>query len=460
MEVISAKKLLAGLCEAPDEPITAVVTDSRLVQPGCVFVCFPGQRVDGHDFAAQAYARGASWIVANHPVEDVPAERTILAPDSRIPLCAMAANYRACYTPWVVGVTGSVGKTTTKEFCAAALAAFGETLKTEGNRNNEIGLPGTLFRLERSTQYAVVEMGMSALGEIHRLSLTAQPDAGVITGIGVSHLETLGSRENILKAKLEICDGLRREDGKKAPLILNGDDPYLRGAQLPDWVEPIWCGIQDENCRIRAVDIRHEERGERFTIRDEELGLFEAFIPTVGLHAVQDALFAYAAAVTRPDAGRADALEAAAALADYQAAGMRQRLVEKGGVKVLEDCYNASPDSMRAAFEAFGRVECTRRFALLGDMLELGSVSEEAHRQVGQLAAGAKLDCLVTYGPASQETAKEAQRLGVPEVLHCETREEAAQALSQRLRPGDGLLAKGSRGMRLEEILKMVYNRL
>ena len=163
MEVISAKKLLEGLCEAPDEPITAVVTDSRLVQPGCVFVCFPGQRVDGHDFAAQAYARGASWIVANHPVEDVPAERTILAPDSRIPLCAMAANYRACYTPWVVGVTGSVGKTTTKEFCAAALAAFGETLKTEGNRNNEIGLPGTLFRLERSTQYAVVEMGMSAL---------------------------------------------------------------------------------------------------------------------------------------------------------------------------------------------------------------------------------------------------------------------------------------------------------
>ena len=303
MEVISAKKLLEGLCEAPDEPITAVVTDSRLVQPGCVFVCFPGQRVDGHDFAAQAYARGASWIVANHPVEDVPAERTILAPDSRIPLCAMAANYRACYTPWVVGVTGSVGKTTTKEFCAAALAAFGETLKTEGNRNNEIGLPGTLFRLERSTQYAVVEMGMSALGEIHRLSLTAKPDAGVITGIGVSHLETLGSRENILKAKLEICDGLRREDGKKAPLILNGDDPYLRGAQLPDWVEPVWCGIQNENCRIRAVDIRHEERGERFTIRDEELGLFEAFIPTVGLHAVQDALFAYAVAPGRMRAG-------------------------------------------------------------------------------------------------------------------------------------------------------------
>ena len=208
------------------------------------------------------------------------------------------------------------------------------------------------------------------------------------------------------------------------------------------------------------MDIRHEERGERFTIRDEELGLFEAFIPTVGLHAVQDALFAYAAAVTRPDAGRADALEAAAALADYQAAGMRQRLVEKGGVKVLEDCYNASPDSMRAAFEAFGRVECARRFALLGDMLELGSVSEEAHRQVGQLAAGANLNCLVAYGPAARETAREAQRLGMPEVLHCETREEAAQALIQRLRPGDGLLAKGSRGMRLEEILKMVYNRL
>ena len=217
MQTIPANQLLAGLTLAEPVAIRAVVTDSRKVEPGCVFVCFPGERVDGHDYAAGAYRSGAEYIVANHPVEGVPADRTVIVPDSGKAMIRMASNYRMLFNPRMIGVTGSVGKTTTKEFCYAVLSAFGKTLKTEGNQNNDIGVPNTLFRLTDDTEYAVVEMGMDHAGEIERLTRCARPSAGIITMIGVSHLENLGTRENILKAKLEICTGL--PDG--APLALN-----------------------------------------------------------------------------------------------------------------------------------------------------------------------------------------------------------------------------------------------
>ena len=204
MQTIPANQLLAGLTLAEPVTIRAVVTDSRKVEPGCVFVCFPGERVDGHDYAAGAYRSGAEYIVANHPVEGVPADRTVIVPDSGKAMIRMASNYRMLFNPRMIGVTGSVGKTTTKEFCYAVLSAFGKTLKTEGNQNNDIGVPNTLFRLTDDTEYAVVEMGMDHAGEIERLTRCARPSAGIITMIGVSHLENLGTRENILKAKLEL----------------------------------------------------------------------------------------------------------------------------------------------------------------------------------------------------------------------------------------------------------------
>ena len=218
MKPMNANELLAGLALARPVPITAVVTDSRKVQPGCIFVCFPGERVDGHDYAAKAYQAGAEYVIANHPVEGVPEDHLVICESSYLAMIRMASNYRTLFSPLMIGVTGSVGKTTTKEFCYAVLSAFGNTLKTEGNQNNEIGLPNTLFRLEDTTQYAVVEMGMSHLGEIARMVRAARPSAGIITMIGVSHLENLGTRENILKAKMEICQGL--PDG--APLVQIG----------------------------------------------------------------------------------------------------------------------------------------------------------------------------------------------------------------------------------------------
>ena len=253
MEKISASKLLAGLVPAGSIPeevqVESVTTDSREVRPGCIFVAFPGEKFDGHDFAAKALENGAVYVVVNHPVEGVPAEKAILCPDSYHAMMVMGANYRSQYHPKMVGVTGSVGKTTTKQMTYAALAGFGETIKTEGNQNNELGMPRTLMRIGSSTEYAVIEMGMSHAGEIDRLARAARPDVGIITCIGVSHIGNLGSQENICKAKLEICAGLP----EGAPLVLNYDDPFLRKAKLPEHVRPVWFSLTDENADVCAL---------------------------------------------------------------------------------------------------------------------------------------------------------------------------------------------------------------
>ncbi len=451
MKPIHANQLLAGLALAEPEPITAVVTDSRKVVPGCVFVCFPGERVDGHDYAAAAYKAGAAYIIANHPVDGVPEDRTVIVASSHHAMVRMASNYRMLFSPLMIGVTGSVGKTTTKEFCYAVLSAFGNTLKTEGNQNNEIGLPNTLFRLDDSTEYAVVEMGMSNLGEIDRLVRAARPSAGIITRIGVSHLENLGTRENILKAKLEICHGL--PDG--APLVLNADDDMLPKAKLPERLNPVWFGIDAPGADVRALKITAGDSGTDFILSDKENGEFPVHIPTVGLHTVSDALAAYAAA-TRLGL---DPAKAAAALSTYQTTGMRQNIVHKGGVTVIEDCYNASPDSMKAALGVLEGQEANRHIALLGDMLELGSVSEEAHRQVGIWAAEAGVDLLIAYGPRSAAMAEAAAEKGVT-TLHCETEQEVVGYVRQNVHAGDALLAKASHAMKLDQVLEQFYQTL
>ena len=448
MQTIPANELLAGLTLAEPVAIHAVVTDSRKVEPGCVFVCFPGERVDGHAFAAGAYQNGAAYIIANHPVDGVPEDRTVIVPDSARAMIRMASNYRMLFSPKMIGVTGSVGKTTTKEFCYAVLSAFGPTLKTEGNQNNDIGVPNTLFRLDSETQYAVVEMGMDHLGEIERLTRCARPSAGIITMIGVSHLENLGTRENILKAKMEICAGL--PDG--APLALNADNDLLPTASVPARLHPVWFGIESETADVRAVDIHTGTTGTTFTLVDKEYGSFAVSIPTAGLHTVYDALAAYAAA-TRLGL---DAARCAAALSRYQTTGMRQNIVEKGGITFIEDCYNASPDSMKAALSVLKALPNARKIALLGDMLELGDASESGHRATGEWAADAGVSLLIAYGPNSAAMAEAAKNRGIATV-HCQTAAEVLQYLQQSVRPGDAVLAKASHAMKLDEILADFY---
>ena len=452
MEAIAANILLEGLavnalaqCETP---VTLVTTDSREVCPGCIFVAFPGEKFDGHDFAAKALENGALCVVLNHPVEGVPEEKSVICPDSYHAMMVLGANYRSQFHPKVVGVTGSVGKTTTKQMTYAALSGFGETIKTEGNQNNELGMPRTLMRLESSTEYAVIEMGMSHAGEIDRLVRAARPDVGIITCIGVSHIGNLGSQENICKAKLEICNGLP----EGAPLVLNYDDPFLRKAVLPAHVRPVWFSLSDENADVCALSIRQETDGMSFVLEDQEHGTFVVNIPAMGRHNVANALAAYCAA-TRLGC---DAKRVIRGLSNFEQTGRRQKVVDSEGVTVIEDCYNANPDSMKAALAMFKDFPCKRRFALLGDMLELGDLSREAHEELGRLAAESGLYCLITYGEQAKRTAVVAAAKGV-ETLHAENYREAADALLDRVQPGDAVLVKASHGMALEKVLDIFY---
>ena len=451
MEPISAKILLDGLAAegfAADTTLDLVTTDSREVRPGCIFVAFPGEKFDGHDFAAKALEQGAVYVVLNHPVEGVPAEKAVLCPDSYRAMMTMGANYRRQFAPKIVGVTGSVGKTTTKQMTYAAIAGFGNTIKTEGNQNNELGLPRTLFHIGKDTAYAVVEMGMSHLGEIERLAKCARPDVGIITCIGVSHIGNLGSQENICKAKLEICAGLP----EGAPLVLNGDDPFLRKAALPGHVRPVWFSLGDADADVCAQDIHPEGDGMAFTLVDRNAGRFPVQIPAMGRHNVANALAAYAAA-TRLGL---DPKGVIAGLADFQQTGMRQKVVHSKGVDVIEDCYNANPDSMKAALTMFREYPAKRRYALLGDMLELGEISPSAHEEVGRQAAAAGLELLVCYGEEAKHTAKAAAEAGL-KAVHAATYREAADLLLAAMQPGDALLVKASRGMALEKALAIFY---
>ena len=318
--------------------------------------------------------------VLNHPVEGVPEEKSVICPDSYHAMMVLGANYRSQFHPKVVGVTGSVGKTTTKQMTYAAIAGFGSTIKTEGNQNNELGLPRTMFRIGKETQYAVVEMGMSHAGEIERLSKCARPDVGIITCIGVSHIGNLGSQENICKAKLEICAGLP----EGAPLVLNGDDPFLRKAVLPDHVRPVWFSLGDENADVCALSIQQDEKGMSFVLEDQEEGTFVVKIPAMGKHNVANALAAYCAA-TRLGC---DPRKVIQGLAAFEQTGRRQKVVDSKGVTVIEDCYNANPDSMKAALAMFREYPCKRRFALLGDMLELGRYQPRRPRGGGPSGRG------------------------------------------------------------------------
>ena len=456
MKPISVRTLFHGLTGAERCPegqtVDFITTDSREVQPGCVFVAFSGERFDGHDYAAQALEDGASYVVLNHPVEDVDEARTILCEDSYRAMMTMAANYRTTVSPKIVGVTGSVGKTTTKQMCYAALCGFGPTIKTEGNQNNELGVPRTLFSIDADTEYAVVEMGMNHSGEISRLTRCARPDVGIITCIGVSHIGNLGSRENICKAKLEICEGLP----EGAPLVLNGDDAYLRAATLPSHVRPVWFSLEGaDNADVWAENVRSAGDSTTFTLHDRVRGVFEVVLPALGRHNVANALAAYTAAVSLG----VDAAGAAKGLESFKQTGRRQRIVHSKGVDVIEDCYNANPDSMKAALAMFRDYPCKgKRVALLADMLELGEQSQSAHEELGRQAAVSGIDTMITLGLGTTATCV-AAHLANPAMLciHAEDMSRAIHALVSVVRPGDALLVKGSHGMHLDMALLGFY---
>lgn len=453
MEAIKTSQLAKALnipclCEGS---ITNICTDSREVGLGSLFIAIRGERLDGHDYIPQALEQGAACVLA-HKEGPWPQERVLRVADTLQGFLSIAAWYRSQFPDLrVVGVTGSVGKTTTKDMLATVLEAGFATVKTQGNQNNEIGMPKTLFSIDAHTQVAVVEMGMCGFGEIRALAQAAQPQAGVITNIGVSHMELLGSRGNILKAKLELAECL--PDG--APLLLCGDNDLLAKVTLPR-LQVLHYGLHNPYCGIRGEIIKSTPLHTEFIIRWEDQAIV-ATIPGCGEHLVQNALAAFSLGYL----WGIPAQKAVEALQNYQPSGMRQKIVETGGVTVVEDCYNASPDSMAAAIRTLGTFPCQgRRVLVVADMLELGEISPQSHYEVGRQAAKAGVDILLAWGENAQEYIEGAKAAGLENAHFFPQKASLTMAVIETLRPGDLVWFKASRGMKLEEVMKQLYQKL
>ena len=417
----------------PPGELTAIVTDSRAIQPGCLFAAIPGERVDGHDFIGQAAEKGAACVLCQRPC-DAPVAQ-IVVPDTQAALRAVAAWYRTQFDIPFVGVTGSVGKTTAKEMIASVLSARYETLKTEKNFNNELGVPLTLFRLEERHQAAVVEMGISGFGEMTRLAEMVRPDIGVYTLIGDAHLEFLGDRPGVLRAKGEMVTGMAPD----AVIIANGDDALLRDHDFGRRTVLFGLG---EHCDIRAVDVAPEGAEAMGCVICAGQRRIPVHIPAFGDHMVYAALMGAAVGL---QLGLTDD-EIARGVAAYETVGSRGRVIDTGRITVVDDCYNANPTSVRSAIESLAHLP-GRRVAILGDMRELGQASAALHRQIGAFAAekcALVIACGLEAKPLAEGAGKDAPWFA--------TVEELVAALPDLIHDGDAVLVKASRAMGFERV--------
>lgn len=429
-----------------DAEITSVAIDTRKIEKGCLFICIKGERFDAHRFIEEAFEKGAAAVMVSADIEtDMP---YVKVDDTAKQLLNLSGYYRNKFDIPVIALTGSVGKTTTKEFTHLVVNSKYNSIKTQGNLNNEIGLPQMLFKIDKSIEAAVIEMGMNHFGEIHRLAEAARPTMGIITNIGVSHIENLGSREGILKAKLEMLDGLP----KGAPLLLNGDNDLLSSVRNDDY--KIYFYAVEGDADFKAVNITEAFNSTSFTV--EYFGKKESVtIPVIGMHNVYNALAAFAAGILLDVEPKA----AAAALGSYVPSGMRQRVVNVNGITSIEDCYNASPDSMRAGLAALAATQADKRIAVLSDMLELGEYSADAHCEVGKMAAEYKIDYLLCVGKDAQYIVKGAEENGLSKAFHFESKQALTEKLYEIAKAGDAVLFKASRGMKLEAVISEIYKR-
>ncbi len=413
--------------------------DTRTIGPGELFVVLEGAR-DGHDFIPAAMEKGAAAVLCSRRVGDYPA---IYVEDPRIALGKIAAMERKRLGMKVVAVTGSVGKSTTKEMIAQVLEGSFQTAKTPVNHNNDIGVPMAILAMPEGTEVGVLEMGMNHFREISYLSRIGQPDAAVIVNIGTSHIEYLGSVQGIRKAKLEILEGLKK-DGR---LFLNGDDVMLQ--ELPEKPEQeITYFGSGENSAVRAVDITSGNGSLRFTV-DTGRETFPIQIPMEGLHFVPDAMAAVAVGLYMG----VPVETIREKLLNFQNMEGRQEIIKTDKYTIIKDCYNAGPESMRAALNVLG-VQKGRKVAVLGDMLELGDCAEAEHYRIGRIAAE-KADIVYSYGPNGGRVLIGTVTGGMPQnkTQHFETQESLVAALRRTAKPGDVLLFKGSRGMHMEKVL-------
>lgn len=431
-------------CESKTE-VLSVCTDTRKIEPGSLFIAIRGEKFDGNHFVGQAFEKGAVGAIAERPVDGC--ENVIVVADTKRALLDLARYYRGLFSVFTVGVTGSVGKTSTKEMIYSILSQRGKTLKTEGNFNNEIGMPMTMFNLSHDYVNGVFEMGMSNFGEIRDLTHVCRPNVGVITNIGVSHMETLGSRENILKAKMEITEAMTPD----APLILNMDDDMLQKvSHLTD--QPVMYFGIDSPADITATDIRTKDGCTLFKIRYYGKSV-EASVPAVGRHNVYNALAGFCVGLVAD----MDEEDIVTGMRLYKNAAMRQNVTTENGVTIIADCYNASPDSMRAAIDVLMHTACEgKRWCVFGDMLELGNCSEEAHIEVGREVGRSRADGLVCVGELARGIKRGAVMVGMKQVVHFTDPGQAAAFLAKTLAPGDAVIYKASRSIHLEQVMERV----
>jgi UDP-N-acetylmuramoyl-tripeptide--D-alanyl-D-alanine ligase len=446
---------------AEEQPITQVVIDSRQAGPGSLFVALPGEHVDGHDYVADAFERGAvAALVQRRPDVEcmtLEAARLTQAPASSIspPVCLQVADslqglqqlasyWRGRFEVRVIGITGSVGKSTTKELVVAVLGQRYNTLKNAGNLNNEIGLPLTLLGLDETHEQVVLEMGMYDLGEIRELCAIARPHVGVVTNVGPTHLERLYSIERIAQAKAELVQALPAD----GTAILNQDDPLVRAMAQQTPTRVFTYGLTPE-ADLWASDIASEGlEGIRFVLHYEGEDIHTK-VPLLGRHSVHTSL--RAAAV-----GLIEDMTWQEIVSGLQNSAVQLRLVSVSGINgatLLDDTYNASPTSTIAALNLLDDLS-GRKIAVLGDMAELGEYEEEGHRKVGCRAADA-VQLLVTVGARARLIAEEARACGLPEqaAVQFETNDQAVAYLQAAIQPDDIVLIKGSRSMAMEEIV-------
>lgn len=429
-----------------------ISTDSRNIPPDALFVPIVGERFDGHDFIQKAVMNGAAAVVSHHPNEKYTVP-TVYVPHTSQALLDIAGGYRRlCGDSKIVAVTGSVGKTTTKELLYAALSPALRVKRNQGNLNNEIGLPLTLCQLTYDTQVMVTEMGMNHFGEISRMTAAARPDIAVITNIGTSHIEYLGSREGICKAKLEILEGLR----PNGCAVFCGDEPLL-WEKRNDFSFPTYTyGLQNVACDLTAEI--HSDGS--FSVYNRSLpntllpigDSFRVKLQILGAHNICNAL---AAVIVGLLLGQSPET-ISSGLSSCEMDGLRQHIYMQNGFRIFADCYNASPDAMEAVLKVLGAMAINggRRFAVLGSMLELGHYTEEGHRRAGR-AAAQNADALYAYGSYAHFIAAGAAEYHMNCVYLFQDQLEMAEALRKDAKPGDTLLFKGSRGMRMERVLAL-----
>ncbi len=446
MEALKISEIAAycgGEVIGADDVIRTISTSSKNAAFDGCFVALEGEKFDGHDFISE-YMQSGRAAVSQKDIAPPEGKSIIKVADTKKALRDIAKGYRSRFNIPVVGITGSVGKTSTKDMVAEVLSQHYNTHKTEGNFNNEVGLPLSVFRINREHEVSVLEMGMNNKGEISRLSAIANPEVAIITNIGTAHIGNLGSVENILAAKLEILDYLPRH----GLVILNGDDPILwnlRGS-LP--YPAMYYGIDNYFSDIVAQDIVMGNNGSKFSVKingDEH----RVRVNAVGKHHIFNAL----AAILAGQYYKVPAEKIVNGVAAFKPGNMRQNIYKIKSATIIEDCYNANFDSMKSAIDVLHKLSRTGiSVAVLGDMLELGTFSQETHEKVGQYLAQNEIGVAVTVGQEARHIAAKAKECGVPETHTFDTNAEAAIFLTQYLNQNACILIKASRGMKFEEI--------